>query len=106
MIKYVIVAYNGDEAVGCGSIKAFDSTSMEVKRMYTRPEVRGKGVASMILKELEDWILELGLERSVLETGKEFTEAVHLYTKWGYQRIPNYGQYIGIASSVCFEKML
>lgn len=106
MIKHVLVAYDGEEAMGCGSVKAFDDKSMEVKRMYVKPKARGKGIASKVLKELEGWTKELGFERSVLETGTEFTEAVHLYTKWGYQVTPNYGPYIGIEESVCFEKML
>lgn len=105
-IRHVLVAYNGEEAVGCGSIKAFDDKSMEVKRMYVKPKARGQGIASQVLKELENWTRELGFARSVLETGREFKEAVNLYTKWGYQVIPNYGPYIGIENSVCFEKML
>ncbi len=106
MIRHVVVAYVEGKALGCGSVKAFDSTSMEVKRMYVRPEARGKGIASKVLEELETWTAELGFERSVLETGREFTEAVALYRKWGYTEIPNYGPYVGIAGSVCFEKML
>lgn len=105
-IRHVIVAYADGEPLGCGSIKAFDANSMEVKRMYVKPEARGKGIASKVLKELEAWTKELGFDRSVLETGREFKEAINLYSKWGYQPIPNYGPYIGVEQSLCFEKML
>jgi putative acetyltransferase len=40
------------------------------------------------------------------ETGKRQPEAIALYEKQGYQRISNYGQYIGVENSVCFEKVL
>lgn len=106
MIRYVLLAYDEGEAVGCGSVHAFDDKSMEVKRMYVKPKARGQGIASQVLKELENWTRELGFERSVLETGREFKEAVNLYTKWGYRLIPNYGPYIGIENSICFEKIL
>ena len=42
----------------------------------------------------------------MLETGQKQPEAIALYTKSGYRIIPNYGQYVGVESSVCFEKKL
>lgn len=105
-LKNCIVIFDNDEAVACGAIKAFDEKSMEVKRMFTLPEMRGKGLASVILKELELWAKELGYEKTILETGKRQTEAVALYGKCGYQVIPNYGQYAGVENSICFEKIL
>jgi len=106
MLKNCIVIFDNDEAVACGAIKELDSKSMEVKRMFTLPEKRGKGLASAILKELEVWSKELGYEKTVLETGKRQIEAVALYQKCRYKIIPNYGQYAGIENSVCFHKDL
>lgn len=105
-LKYCMLIYENDIPVGCGAIKAFDSKTMEVKRMYVPPQKRGKGIASAILKGLEVWAKELGYKRCVLETGIRQPEAIALYKKNGYQRIPNYGQYLGIANSVCFENVL
>jgi len=103
-IKYVIVAYAHNQPISCGAIKEFDTTSMEVKRMYTVPAFRGKGIATMVLRELEKWAAELSYMKCVLETGKRQPEAIDLYKKNGYKIIPNYGQYIGVENSVCFEK--
>jgi putative acetyltransferase len=103
-IKHAIVAYHDDKAVGCGAIKEFSSEAMEVKRMYTLPETRGKGIATRILQELEKWAGEMRYKKTVLETGKRQPEAVELYQKNGYARIPNYGQYKGVENSLCFEK--
>jgi len=79
---------------------------MEVKRMFVTPTSRGKGVASIILKELEAWAVELNVSKCVLETGKRQPEAIRLYTKNAYCIIPNYGQYENVENSVCFEKIL
>lgn len=106
LIKHVIVAYDEQNPIGCGAIKAFDTNAMEVKRMFTSPDGRKKGVATQILKALEDWAKELGFSACVLETGKRQVEAIALYQKLGYQQIPNYGQYQGVDNSVCFEKKL
>lgn len=105
-IKQVVVLYEGDEPVSCGSIKEYDAGTTEVKRMYTRVESRGKGYAGRILLELEKWAAELGYKRCILETGVNQPEAIRLYYKSGYHRIPNYGQYTGVEKSFCFGKSL
>lgn len=105
-IKEVIVAYEGDQAIACGAIKELETTVAEVKRMYTLPEQRGKGLATKVLTELEHWAVELKYKKCVLETGKKQPEAIHLYQKNNYRSIPNYGQYKEVVDSVCFEKEL
>ena len=105
-IKNVVVAYENDKPIGCGAIKEFAPGVMEVKRMYTSPEVRGKGIATFVLTELEKWAAELQNKKCVLETGKRQPEAIALYAKNGYHIIPNYGQYAEMENSVCFEKEL
>ncbi len=106
LIKHVIVAYLDEVAVGCGAIKEYQPGVTEVKRMFVSPEVRGKGIASHILTALEDWAKELGYTTCILETGKKQVEAIALYQKNNYKTIPNYGQYTGVANSLCFEKKI
>ena len=103
-IRHAAVLYDEDKPVACGAIKQYAEDTMEVKRMYTIPGYRGKGVATKVLIELEKWASELGYKKCVLETGKRQPEAITLYKKNGYRPIPNYGQYAGIENSVCFEK--
>lgn len=106
LIRHVIVAYQNNIAISCGAIKQYDPKTMEIKRMFTSVENRGKGFAGLILLELESWAREIGFEKCILETGKRQAEAIGLYKKSGYNIIPNYGQYAGIENSVCFVKKL
>ena len=103
-IKHVILAYENNKPVGCGAIREHSPITMEVKRMYTVPQYRGKGIATKILNELETWASELAYQKCVLETGKRQPEAIELYKKNGYRIIPSYGQYVAVENSVCFEK--
>jgi putative acetyltransferase len=103
-LQYVLVAYEDEKAVSCGAIKEFEPGTVEVKRMFTLPEFRGKGFASAVLNALEKWAGELGYSKCILETGKRQYEAVEFYPKNGYRLIPNYGQYEGVQNSLCFEK--
>ncbi|HWY34703.1 MAG TPA: GNAT family N-acetyltransferase [Nitrosopumilaceae archaeon] len=105
-IRHAIVAFDNEVPIGCGAIKELSNNSMEVKRMYVPPDKRGTGIATAILKELENWASELKYTKCLLETGKKQPEAIELYKKNGYRIIPNYGQYENVENSVCFEKIL
>jgi len=105
-INEVVLAYVDGKAVGCGAIKAYSSSIAEVKRMFVRTEARGQGIAIHILVELENWARALGYEKCILETGIKQVEAICLYEKCGYLRIPNYIPYVEVETSRCFEKML
>mgnify|MGYP000270818473 CR=1 FL=1 len=105
-IKYVVMAYDKEAPVACGALKHFEDGTMEVKRMFTKADARGRGIAVSVLDELEAWADELGYTRCVLETGVRQPYAIHLYEKQGYLVIPNYGQYAKMENSVCMEKAL
>lgn len=105
-IKHVVVHYHEGQPAGCGAIKEYEPGVMEVKRMFVPPGLRGKGIASAVLNELETWAAEMGYRKCILETGDIMPDAIALYKKNGYLPIPNYGQYVGVRSSVCFEKQL
>lgn len=103
-IKNVVVYYEGKQAAGCGSFKAFNSHTIEIKRMFVHENFRRKGVGALILKELESWAAELNYAESILETGKKQPEAIQLYRKSGYTLIPNYEQYKNVENSLCMKK--
>lgn len=103
-LREVVIAYLGDEAVGCGAIREFREGTAEVKRMFVKAERRGNGIAGEVLRELEGWARELGFDACVLETGFKQPEAIALYTRSGYEVIPNYGHYVDVKNSVCMRK--
>lgn len=106
MIRNAVVLYIAGKPVACGAFKPFAPGAVEIKRMYVLPENRGKGIAAEVLKELENWSAELQYTRCVLETGRRQPEAIRLYEKSGYTRIPNYGQYANMENSVCMQKII
>lgn len=105
-IKHVVLAYDGETAVGCGAFKKWDDHTAEIKRMFVLDDYRGKGVATQILASLEAWAKTAGFTQTILETGKRQEDAVALYLKNKYTIIPGYGQYAGVANSICFSKTL
>ncbi len=101
-----LVARAGGAPVGCGALRCIDSTTAEVKRMYVRKAGRGKGAALAILAELESRARAFGVSRVLLETGSRQPEALGLYARAGYARVPLFGRYVGAPFSVCFGKDL
>lgn len=106
LLKNALICYENEVAVGIGAYKEYDSETAEIKRMYTLPEYRGKGIAKAILTELELWAKEEGYKFALLETGYMQKDAIGLYQKLGYEIIDNFGQYIGVENSVCMKKSL
>jgi putative acetyltransferase len=104
-IRHIIIAYHNNIPIGCGAIKEYASDTMEIKRMFTSYDFRGKGAATIILNELQQWASQLGYKKCILETGKKQPEAISLYIKNGFRIIENYGQYTEVDNSVCFEKV-
>jgi GNAT superfamily N-acetyltransferase len=90
-----LVAWLDGRPAGCGGWRTYhgDPDVAEVKRMYTVPEARGRGVALALLRALEEAARQAGRKRIVLETGHRQPEAVALYVKAGYARIPDFGHY-------------
>jgi putative acetyltransferase len=105
-LRNVIVAYAEDKAIGCGAFKPYAERTVEIKRMFVLPEFRGQRIAQQILSELEAWAKEDGACICILETGQKQPEAIRLYQRSGYERIPNYGQYAGVDNSVCMQKTI
>lgn len=102
----VIVAYYQQDAIACGAYRCYDDYTVEIKRMYVVEHQRGKGVASSMLKVLEQSAVDMGFNSTILETGVWMHDAIALYRKNGYSQIPNYDQYAGMDSSVCFGKSI
>jgi putative acetyltransferase len=92
------------KALGCGALRHLEPGAAELKRMYVRPEARGRGLGRALLDALEAEARRLGIRVLRLETGFKQHEAVGLYERAGYRRIPCFGAYADGAVSICYEK--
>jgi GNAT superfamily N-acetyltransferase len=103
--RYLVLLVDG-HVVGCGALQTIDHTTAEIKRMYVRPEARGKGYARVVLAALEEWAVAGGHRAARVETGSYLPVALTLYRTAGYRPIPTYGEYVTNPFSRCFEKRL
>lgn len=101
-----VLAFAGDDAVGCGAIRMLEAGDAEIKRMYVAPAGRRRGVARAVLTVLEAEARRLGAARMILETGNKQVEALALYRGEGFEEIPRYEPYVDAQHSVCMAKRL
>ena len=97
-------------AIGCGGVAFYDGFA-EVKRMFTRPAARRKGVAAALLRRLEDEARDAGHSVLRLETGEYQAEAMRFYEREGFERCEAFGDYTALspqalATSVFYEKSI
>lgn len=100
-IEHAIVVYIDGKPVGGGAIRKYDDDTVELKRVFVRPEAQGNGVGTNLVNELIAWTNELGFKKIILETGKLLVEAKHIYLKCGFEIIANYGPYKDMPESLC-----
>jgi DNA-binding MarR family transcriptional regulator/predicted GNAT family acetyltransferase len=86
---FVIARLDG-EAVACGGFKRIDTTTAEIKRVWTAPSARGMGVARRVLRTLEAAAHKGGLKTLRLDTNRALTEAHALYRREGYREIARF----------------
>jgi GNAT superfamily N-acetyltransferase len=101
-----VVIYGGSLAVACGCFRPFSDDTVEIKRMFVVSSHRKQGTATEVLQELERWAKEFGYRYCILETNLGLPGAINFYRKNGYEKIENWGQYIGIETSQCMKKNL
>ena len=87
---FVIAESADGGVVGCGALLTFEPGVGEIKRMWVHPEARGKGLASRLLRDLEDRSRSMGHERTILDTNEVLHGAITMYERAGYTAIDRY----------------
>jgi putative acetyltransferase len=86
----LLLAYDGDETVGCVALRKLDKGICEMKRLYVRPTWRKQGAGRALAEAIITSASEMGYERMRLDTLGTLTPAISLYHRLGFQTIPAY----------------
>ncbi|HEX4399938.1 MAG TPA: GNAT family N-acetyltransferase [Galbitalea sp.] len=86
---FLIVVENGED-VGCGGIKRLAPERYEIKHLWIRPLVQGRGLGRALLTELEKRARAFGATEVVLDTNASLLAAGSMYRSGGYEEIAPY----------------
>ncbi len=86
------IAYVGETPAACVMLRPLPSIpgAAECKRLYVRPEFRGKGLAKSLMDTLEAFAAQLGLHWVYLDTKDDLEVAIDLYRRRGYEPCERY----------------
>jgi GNAT superfamily N-acetyltransferase len=102
----VVIASEGGVDLGHAALRALAGGGYEVKKVFVRSNVRGRGLSRILMSAIEDVARDKGEQRIVLQTGPKQLEAISLYEKTGYEPIAAFGPYVGLDDMVYFAKAL
>ena len=90
----LLLAKRGDHVLGCIALKPLEPPKIaEIKRLFVRPQARGKGVAKALAAAILKTAVERGYKEVKLDSLPELKEAIALYTAFGFEPIPPYGSH-------------
>lgn len=86
----LILAWAGDQAIGCVALRPVDATTAEMKRLYVQPVQRGQQVGRRLAERICREAREAGYQRICLETLPAMTSALPLYETMGFKPVEPY----------------
>ena len=89
-LNTLVIVYHKDTASACAGIKYFAPDICELKRMYVRPEFRGRGLGKLLCRMMMDYAREAGYSHMYLDTMPALDSAVKMYKAMGFREIEKY----------------
>jgi len=81
----LLVARVDGRVAGCVAIKPHDAQVCELKRLYVRPDVRGRGVGEQLVQRAVDDARSIGYDRIILDSHISMTSAHAIYRSLGFR---------------------
>lgn len=105
-LRCVIFRDDAGSPAGCGALLTHENGSAEIKRVYIRPEYRGRKLGEAIVSAIEKIALEKNSSLLWLETGIHQQPAITLYRRCGYEICDAFPPYVADPLSVFMCKEL
>ncbi len=82
--------YYDERLAGCIGLRKIDNQNCEMKRLYIRPEFRGKKLANVLVEKIIEDAKKIGYSYMLLDTLPFLQSAIHIYKEFGFYEIESY----------------
>lgn len=89
----LLLAMCGEQPAGTIALRRLNAASGEVKRLYLRPQFRGRGLARRLLEAVIERARSFGYESLYADTLPVMTDALSLYERIGFERVAAYSSH-------------
>ncbi len=86
----LIIERETNTSIGCVGVRKFEENVAEIKRMYIKPDYRGRGLADKLMMQAIELCRELYYRKALLDTLDTMKPAIALYQKHGFRDIEAY----------------
>jgi len=86
----LLLASVDEQDVGCVALRPLDSGIAELKRLFVQPAFRGRGIGKLLIEQALTFARRIGYRAVRLDTLREMSSAIALYTALGFEEIPPY----------------
>jgi putative acetyltransferase len=101
----LLLALDGKKTAGCVALRKISKDTCEMKRLYVKPESRGKRIGKVMAEYVIDEARKIGYSRMQLDTVPSMKEAVSLYQSLGFKKIEPY-RYNPVEGAIFMELIL
>ncbi len=98
----IMVGYEEGKPIACVAVRKISDDTCEGKRLFIKPEYRGKGYARIMLKAMTDKASELGFREVVFTTKPEVMSVGYgLYKRMGFEELSEENGVVSMRIDLC-----
>ena len=101
----ILIAESEDKTAGCVALRKIDRETCEMKRLYVKPEFRGKKIGLLLAEKIIEEAKKIGYKKMRLDTTPQMKKAIQLYKSLGFKEIKPY-RFNPIEGAIYMEKEL
>jgi len=88
----LLLSFEDGHTTGCACTRTIGQEIAELKRMYVKPQYRGRGIGSKLVQESIRRVKEIGYLKMRLDSARFMSDAHRIYKSSGFEEVAPYAE--------------